>query len=59
MEVVLAPLLIPYYKKITLIDLRYISADIVNEYVDFNDKDVLFAYSTLIINNSSVFKSKC
>ncbi len=51
-----APLLIPYYKKITLIDLRYISADIVNEYVDFNDKDVLFAYSTLIINNSSVLK---
>lgn len=51
-----APLLIPFYKKVTLIDLRYISLDIVNNYIDFNNKDVLFAYSTLIINNSMVLK---
>ncbi len=53
----LAPLLIPYYKKITLIDLRYISMNLVNNYVDFNNKDVLFLYSTLIVNNSYILKT--
>ncbi len=52
----LAPLLLPYYKKITLIDLRYISMDLVSKYVDFTDKDVLFLYSTLIVNNSYILK---
>lgn len=50
------PLLIPYYKKITLIDLRYINMDLVENYVDFNNKDVLFIYSTLIVNTSNLLK---
>lgn len=52
----LAPLLIPYYKKITLIDLRYIRSDIVSNYVDFKNKDVLFIYSTLLVNDSHLLK---
>lgn len=52
----LVPLLIPYYKKITLIDLRYINMDLVENYVDFNNKDVLFIYSTLIVNTSNLLK---
>lgn len=52
----MAPLLIPYYKKITLIDLRYIKMDLVHDYVDFANKDVLFMYSTLIVNNSHILK---
>jgi len=52
----ISPLLIPYYKKITLIDLRYIRMDLVTNYVDFNNKDVLFLYSTLIVNSSSILK---
>jgi len=52
----LAPLLVPYYKKITLIDLRYINMNLVNNYVDFNNQDVLFLYSTLIVNNSFILK---
>lgn len=52
----LAPLLIPYYKKITLIDLRYISMKLAQEYVDFKNKDVLFLYSTLIVNSSYILK---
>lgn len=52
----LAPLLIPYYEKITLIDLRYISFDLVKDTIDFKDKDVLFMYSSLVINNSSILK---
>lgn len=51
-----SPLLIPYYKKITLIDLRYINMFLVPNYVDFTNKDVLFAYSTLIVNSSHILK---
>lgn len=51
-----APLLIPFYKKITLIDLRYINMNIAKNYVDFNNKDILFLYSTLIVNNSFILK---
>lgn len=52
----LAPLLLPYYKKITLIDLRYISVDIVEQYVTFTNQDILFLYSTLLVNSSNLLK---
>ena len=48
----LIPLLIEGYKKITVIDIRYISSKILNKYIDFNDQDVIFMYSILTINNS-------
>ena len=50
------PLLIPYYSKITLVDLRYIKMDLVSDYLDFTNKDVLFMYSTLIVNDSNILK---
>ena len=53
----LAPLLIPYYKKITIIDNRYINSDYYLEKVDFKKQDVLFVYSTLIVNNSYTLKN--
>lgn len=52
----LAPLLIEAYSKITLIDIRYISSSIYLEMIDFNNQDILFLYSTLIVNNSSTLK---
>lgn len=52
----ITPLLIPYYKKITLIDNRYINSTNYLKLIDFNDQDILFMYSTLIINNSSSLK---
>lgn len=52
----LAPLLLPYYSKITLIDLRYINYQIATDMVDFANKDVLFIYSAEIINNSNLLK---
>ena len=52
----IAPLLAQSYKKITLIDLRYITSDKVFEMIDFKDQDVLFLYSTLIANNSGSLK---
>ena len=52
----LAPLLIEYYSKITLIDIRYINSHEYLRLINFNNQDVLFLYSTLIINNSSTLK---
>ncbi len=48
----IAPLLIENYSKITLVDLRYISSKILDNYIDFNNQDVLFLYSTLILNQN-------
>lgn len=52
----LAPLLLEQYSEIVLVDLRYISAGRIREYVDFKDADILFAYNTLIWNNGSILK---
>lgn len=52
----LIPLLVEEYSKITVIDTRYISPRILGEYVEFKDKDILFIYSTSIINNSTSLK---
>jgi len=52
----LAPLLIEFYSKITLIDMRYINSNNYLEMIEFDNQDVLFLYSTLIVNNSSTLK---
>ena len=52
----ITPLLIPYYKKITLIDNRYINSTNYLNYIEFNDQDILFIYSTLLVNNSYSLK---
>lgn len=52
----LAPLLLGSYGKITLVDTRYISSQIIGEFVDFENCDVLFIYNTQLINQSSMLK---
>lgn len=53
----IAPLLLAGYSKITLVDLRYISSEILGKYIDFSEnQDVLFLYNTMIINNSYMLK---
>jgi len=53
----LAPLLAGAYSKITLIDLRYISASILDQFVDFKPgSDALFLYSSQILNNASTLR---
>lgn len=52
----LAPLFTPEYKKITLVDIRYLNGSQLGNYVDFNGQDVLFLYSTSVLNNSSTIK---
>lgn len=52
----LAPLLIEAYSEITLVDVRYVPSDLVGEYVDFDGADILFIYSTSMLNNSLALK---
>ena len=52
----LSPLLIEYYDKITIVDNRYISSNYIKEYITFKNQDILFIYSTFMINNSGSIK---
>lgn len=52
----LAPLLVEGYSKITLVDIRYISGNVLGSMIDFDNQDILFLYSTLILNNSITMK---
>ena len=52
----LAPLLLQSYSKVTLVDVRYLHPDQVGDYVNFQNQDVLFLYSTLILNSGRSLK---
>ncbi len=53
----IAPLFLAGYDQITLIDTRYINPSLIGDYITFTDQDVLFLYSTLLINNSYSLKA--
>lgn len=48
----IAPLLCESYSKVTLVDIRYIQPMVLSRFVDFEGADVMFLYSTLVVNNS-------
>lgn len=48
----LIPLMVDSYRKITVIDIRYIKSDFIGNFVEFENQDVLFIYSTTLLNNS-------
>lgn len=52
----LAPLLLPAYKTITLVDMRYVNPILLEQLVDFGNKDVLLLYSTTLINGASILQ---
>ena len=52
----LAPLLVEGYEEIIMIDIRYLSGEMLGRLVDFQDSDVLFLYSSLVLNNSVTLK---
>lgn len=52
----IAPLLVSGYQKVTLVDMRYINSALIGKFIDFKDQDVLFLYSTLVLNNSMSLK---
>lgn len=49
----ITPLLAEGYKSIYLVDIRYVAPDLLGNFIDFADKDVLFLYSALILNSNS------
>jgi hypothetical protein len=52
----LVPLLVETYSKITLVDLRLVNHTALGHFIDFSDADILFLYSTMVANNSSILK---
>ena len=52
----ITPYLIEGYEKITLVDIRYLSSKMLHMFIEFDDQDVLFLYSTLVLNNAEIFK---
>lgn len=52
----IAPLLLPVYKSITLVDMRYVNPMMLGQFVDFHGQDVLLLYSTTLINGAAVLQ---
>ena len=52
----MVPLLVHDYAKVWVLDTRYVNPAMLGQFVDFADQDVLFLYSTLILNSSSALR---
>ncbi len=50
----LVPLILQDYRTVTLVDIRYISPQRLDKFVDFHGQDVLFLYSTLVLNRNLI-----
>jgi len=53
----IAPLLAQGYEKTTVIDIRYLQPAMLRSLVDFEGADVLFLYSSMVLNNSTTLKA--
>jgi len=52
----LVPLLMKGYERITVLDIRYVNSAMLGQLVEFGDQDVLFLYSTMLLNSSLALK---
>lgn len=52
----MVPLLAEGYAKTTLVDIRYLPSAALKNHIIFTDQDVLFLYSTSVLNNSITLK---
>jgi hypothetical protein len=52
----ITPLPAQGYSEVLLLDLRYVSSAFVGKLANFRNADVLFMYSTLLLNNSTGMK---
>ena len=52
----MVPLLVQDYTTVTLVDIRYINSFQLKNYIEFKNQDVLFLYSTLVLNNGTTLK---
>ena len=52
----MVPLLVQNYRTVTVVDIRYANSNTLDRFIQFRNQDVLFLYSTLILNSSSVLQ---
>ena len=52
----LVPLLVQDYAAVTLVDIRYISSQMLSRHISFSGQDVLFLYSTLVLNSGTALQ---
>ena len=52
----MVPLLVNDYETVWVLDTRYVNPAMLGNFVDFHGQDVLFLYSTLILNSSSALR---
>ena len=52
----ISPMFLEEYRSVTLVDLRYLSSALLKDYVEFENKDVLFLYSSSILNSNIILK---
>ncbi len=52
----MAPLLVTDYASVTLVDIRYIRIDTLERFLEFDGKDVLMLYSTLVLNQGTAIQ---
>jgi hypothetical protein len=52
----MVPLLVNDYAKVWVLDTRYVNPAMLGQFVEFENRDVLFLYSTLILNSSSALR---
>lgn len=51
----IAPFFVEGYGKITILDARYLNETMIGKFVEFTNQDVLFLYSTGVLNNETAF----
>lgn len=54
----ITPLLVEQYSKVTVVDIRYISIGYLARLLEINNQDIIFLYSTLVLNNSVTLKQQ-
>lgn len=52
----MVPLLLKDYRTVTVVDIRYIASSFLGSFVNFHGQDVLFLYSTLLLNQADTLK---
>ena len=52
----MVPLLVQDYKTVTLVDIRYMDSRMLDRFLEFHGQDVLFLYSTLVLNSGKTLK---
>ncbi len=52
----LVPLLAGSYARITLVDIRYLSTEMLGRFLNFENQDILFLYSTIVLNTEGILR---